>query len=189
MEEPDRLAGIAAQLADVAEAEDHAAQAFADALEFAAGEVAVRWADPIPPPPGPGGHVPTHMPVLDLYYPAGRSPSADGPRWAGGHFEWSFGISELRDARPGEVAFAAGAAVPMQAGAVLDEPDWLHRRRAEGFERLHNPRLCLEQLLRWLDVETVLAAGEPADQGDLVADWIVSTFDALAADPPPAPSP
>jgi hypothetical protein len=173
------------ELLRVMEAEDRAAQAFAATLEFAVGEVAVRWTDPLPPSSGPGGHPVTHMPVFDACYPVARDRGEPDPRWGGAHFEWSFGISELRDDRPGEVAFAAGVAVPAARATLLDDADWLDRRRARGFGRLHNVRLRTEQLLRWLDVDTVLAAGEPVAQGDLVADWVVTTFEELAADPPP----
>lgn len=178
---------LATLLRGVADAEHDAAQAFAATLELVSGEVAVLWGDPLPIEPGPGGGDPvSHMPVFDARYPAARSGSAPHPAWGAARFEWSFGISELRADRPGEVAFAAGVAVPIHAdGGLLDEdPEWLGERRAGGFERLHNPRLAAEQLLRWLDIDVVLAAGEPGEQADLVADWIVSTFAELAAAPP-----
>ena len=180
----DQVPDFAAPFEDVIEAEDRTVQAFASTLEFALGEVTVRWTDPLPPAAGPGGRPVTHMPVFDVCYPVNRTGAHPDPRWGGAHFEWSFGISELRDDRPGEVAFAAGVAIPAAGAALLDAPDWLARRRAGGFGRLHNPRLGTEQLLRWLDVDTVLAAGEPVAQGDLVADWVVTTFEELAADPP-----
>ena len=190
MNQHDGLSEIARLLANVADAEDKAAQAFSATLEFAAGEVTVRWADPLPPLLGPDGHPVAHLPVFDMRYPVARGGQAPDPRWRDAHLEWSFGISELRDARAGEVVFAAGVALPTERGGLLDEDaEWLGRRRGEGFERLHNPRLHTEQLLRWLDVDDVLAAGEPVDQGDLVADWVVATFELLAADPPGSPSP
>jgi hypothetical protein len=185
MTRPDRLADLAALLADVAEAEDRAAQAFGAALEIAAGEVAVRWADPLPTAAGPGGRPIAHLPVFDARYPAARA-SAPAPGWRGAWFEWSFGISELREERPGQVAFAAGAGAPLGTGGPLADPAWLERRRAEGFEQLRNARLGADQVLRWLDVDAVLAAGEPVDQGDRIADWVVATFELLAGDPPAA---
>jgi hypothetical protein len=176
---------LAVLLRDVAEAEDQAAHAFAATLELVSGQVAVRWADPLPPAAGPGGRPVSHLPVFDVRYPAARGEAAPDTRWAGASFEWSFGISELRDDRPGEVAFGAGVTVPIAAeGSLLDDPQWIAGRRGEGFEHLHNVRLSAAQLMRWLHVDTVLAAGEIADQADFVADWIVATFEKLAASPP-----
>lgn len=171
---------------DVAEAEDQAAQAFAATLEWVTGEVAMRWADPLPPAAGPGGRPVAHLPVFDARYPVSRRGVDPDPRWGPAQFEWSFGVSELRDDHLGEVAFAAGAVVARGEGQTLfDDPRWLPERRAEGFERLHNMRLGAEQLVRWLDMDRVLMAGEPAEQGELVADWVVSTFEGLAGNPPP----
>jgi hypothetical protein len=182
-----RMSAVAVLLRDVAEAEDQAAQAFAATLELIHGEVVVRWADPLPPDPGPAGHPITHMPIIDMRYPPTRGGSPPAECWGGARFEWSFGISELHDDRPGEVAFAAGVFVPAHArSSCLDDREWLTKRRAEGFEQLHNVRLGGDQVLRWLDVGTVLAAGEPVEQAGLVAGWIVETFEALDAHRPPA---
>ena len=176
---------VALLLREVAEAEDQAAQAFAATLELVSGEVAVRWGDPLPPEPGPAGRPITHMPIIDVRYRPAPGGSPPARCWGEARFEWSFGISELHDDRPGEVAIAAGVFVPSGAPpSCLDDAQWLAARRAEGFEQLHNVRLGGDQLLRWLEVGTVLAAGEPVEQADLVADWIVSNFEALAAHPP-----
>ena len=182
----DPALGLSILLADLAEAEDHAARAFASTLGLVAGEVAVRWHDPLPPADGAAGQPVTHMPVFDARYPVNRGGGQPDPGWNEAWFEWSFGISELRAARPGEVAFAAGAATPPRR-ANLNDARWLAEQRSRGFERVPNPRLGAEQLLRWLDVDRVLASSEPAGQADLVADWVVATFEALAASPPPAP--
>jgi hypothetical protein len=172
-------------LQDVAEAEDQAAQAFGPTLEMISGEVVVRWADPLPPEPGPAGRLVSHMPIIDVRYPPARGGSVPAECWGRARFDWLFGISELRDDRSGEVAFGAGAFVPKGSEpSCLDDPEWLAERRDEGFERLHNVRLGGDQLVRWLDIGDVLAAGEPVRQADLVAEWIVATFDALARHPP-----
>jgi hypothetical protein len=175
--------------AGVAEAEDQAAQAFADALQLIAGEVVIRWADPLPPDPGPAGRPVNHMPIVDVRYPPAPGGVAPAECWGPARFEWSFGISELRDEHPGQIAFAAGVFVPRGAKpSCLDDGPWLAARRADGFREFHSLRLGGDQLLRWLDVADVLDAGEPAWQADLVAEWIVATFRALAADPPNGPA-
>jgi hypothetical protein len=171
-------------LAGVAEAEDQAAQAFSATLALISGEVSVRWADPVTPGPGPGGRRISHVPIIDVRYPPARDGKA-AECWDGALFEWSFGISELRDAHPGEVAFAAGVFVPRDSRpSCLDDARWIADRRAEGFEQFHAVRLGGDQLLRWLEVSDVLAAGEPIEQAEMVAEWILATFEALAADPP-----
>lgn len=173
-------------LRELAAAEEDAGQVFRGAIEHAVGEIGMRWADPLSDSDAAAPGRASHWPAFEHCYPTHRRGEAPAPGWGPARFEWSFGINELRRERPGEVAFAAGVVARLDAEASpLDGGDWVAERRAEGFTELRNPRLCVAQLVRWLYPEELLAVGAPGEQGEHLADWVISTFESLAGRPPP----
>lgn len=174
------------RLRELAEAEAEAARrVFGPVIAAAEVELARSWGEPVPSTWGAAGP-PAGWPAFERQYRTHRKGGHEDARWGSARFEWAFGVSELRRERPGEAAFAAGAAAPLDdAGSPLDDLHWLEERRAEGFEALRDQRLGLLRVVRWLYPGELVAVEDANEQGRELAAWVVGAFEHLAECPPP----
>jgi hypothetical protein len=173
-------------LRELVEAESETERVFRETIEQAGALIAARWAEPAPlVHTADEPRRPERWPAFEARYPTGRHRAPTASAWGSAVFQWAFGVAELRRDRPGEAAFAAGVIAPLDArDSPFADAHWLAERERDGFEHLRNPRLRVERAVRWLYPDELMVRAGDEDQSRVLADWVVETFEELAARPP-----
>jgi hypothetical protein len=173
-------------LRELVEAESETERVFRETIEQAGALIAAHWVDP-----EPFSHAadeprrPERWPAFEARYPTGRHRAPTASAWGSAVFQWAFGVAELRRDRPGEAAFAAGVIAPLDArDSPFADAHWLAERERDGFEHLRNARLRVERAVRWLYPDELMVQAGDEEQARVLADWVVETFEELAARPP-----
>jgi hypothetical protein len=106
------------------------------------------------------------------------------PAWNGAWLEWGFQQDSARPGARGAYAFVAGVTFQKKANVAGDPQhhEWLAARLNQGFEQVKHDRF--RRLWSYHYPEQLLIASTFEKQADLLADWVLERFDALAAHPP-----
>jgi hypothetical protein len=104
------------------------------------------------------------------------------PHWGSTLFEWALTGDEIRPEPRHALAFFAGVTFPSAKETRAQNPEWFATLAADGFERVWWNQW---RIWRPLYPEHLLASDAIHEQGGRLGDWVVETFQRLAASPPP----
>lgn len=104
--------------------------------------------------------------------------------WRNSVFEWTLRPDHTRSEARDSYAFTAGATFFTQDNPhkIAGNQAWFAARASDGYERVQD---WYWRLWRYLYPERLLAEPSLDAQGRMLANWVIESFELLAADPPP----